>query len=257
MKKKAFPMTSKTIDNLLFVQYAPGAGGRFLIVCCTTSNRVANWLPVDLPDPVEFTTERFCNPIYSDHMKTEPKPPYSMGWFTRQYPFTRGDNLSRKQAEKLLLTDEVIANELSHNRFIPEYYGKHYFPKWFNGKVITLVNDTQSDVWLLERRKRVFYMHKNNIVHKLRYMPNFITNSHIVKQYSDQPQTEFSCTDLDSFVKEDFTERMSEGQGINITLTDYLTWEPNKIWDTVDPLVGDIERKWCTLALKTWRNFWL
>jgi len=239
------------------MQYAPGAGGRFLIVCCTTSNKVASWLPADLPDPVEYTQEKFCNPNKNQHMRTETQPPYSLSWFTRQYPFTRGDDLTHTQAEKLFLEDAIIANEVSHGRLVPTYYGKHYFPKWFTGKLITLVNDDETNAWLLERRKQVFYEYKNNKVRKLRFIPSHVTNTDVLAKYTDHPETEFDCTDIDKFVEQDYNENMSKQSGLNIMLKDYLTWHPDQIWDTVEPIVGSIDRDWCTPALKTWRKFWL
>jgi len=250
-------MTSNAIDNLLFIQYAPGAGGRFLIVCCSTSDKVASWLPSILPDPIQFTRESFCNPIKQDHMKTETPAPYKLDWYTRQYPFTRGDNLSKAKAQQLLLQENIVADEVNANRLIPMFYAKKHFPKWFSGKVISIVNDQDSKEWLLQRRKDIFYKHENNIVHKLRYIGDHIHNSDAISKYSDHPQTEFKCTNLTDFVKQDYDEDILPGPGMNINLSNYLTWEPNKIWDTISPIVGEVNREWCTPAIQEWRKYWL
>lgn len=251
-------MTSNAIDNLLFVQYSPGAGGRMFLVCCTTSNKLANWLPDELPDPIEYTRKMFCNPVKQDHMKTETQPPYKLSWFTRQPPFTRGDNLTRDQAETLFLEDPIIQNEIVNKRLIPIYYVKKYYPTWFQGKVITLVNDEYTTEWLMQRRKDVFYKVENSKVYKLRYMSEHINNSQNIKKFSDQPQTEFAQEEFNNILKQDFdVECLDPGPGININLNDYFTWDTNKLWDTVCPIVGEVDRYWSNKAIKEWRKYWL
>lgn len=246
------------LDNLLFIVYTPGAGGRILNVCASTSSNVANWIVGDLPDPVEYTQQKFCNPNKNQHLRTEPHPPYQMSWFTRQKPFTRGDDLSIDQACENLLADTTIQKEIHANKLICVPYTKPYLPKWYTSKSIALVNDVASDEWLLQRRREVFYKIENNTVYKIRFLSKFIHNSHLVNKYNDQPQTDFPIQDFEELLVEDLEQEKVKAEfDININLSDFLTCDPNQLWDTVLPLTGEVNRQWCTPALQTWRKFWI
>ncbi len=244
--------------NQLWIQYTPGAGGRFTLVCCTTANNVGNWLPDPLPDPIEYTREKFCGQDGTLHMKTETQPPYRLPWYTRQYPFTRGDDLSPQQVSDLFLQDPVAKLHLAEGKLLANPWNKTYFPNWFKGKLLSIVSDDKSHDWLMERRKQVFYKFENGKAYLLRYRPDVIHNPHMIKKYSDHPQTEYNYTDENKFVEWDYHDKISPGSGLNIMLSEILHSDPNSIWDRIDNLLGEpINRDWCTPALKTWRNRWV
>lgn len=248
------------VDKLLFIVYAPGAGGRILNVCVSTSNSVANWIVGDLPDPVEYVQKKFCNPIKDKHLGTEPHPPYRMTWFTRQLPFTRGDDLTVEQACKYLLDDNIIAEEISNNRLISIPYTKPYLPNWYTSKTIALVNDHDSNAWIQQRRREVLYKVENKIVYKLRFLADFINpvNKPLVHLYTDHPESEFPVEQLDKKLIEDFEkEKVSAKFDININISDFLTCDPDILWDTVYPIVGNVNRQWATPALLEWRKYWI
>ena len=91
-------MTSELKNNLLWIQFTPGSAGRSLLICCTTSNAVGDWIDTPLPDPVKFATERFCVADGTEHMNHEPITPYDVKWYTRNAIFDRGDKLTKQQA---------------------------------------------------------------------------------------------------------------------------------------------------------------
>ena len=244
-------------SNQLWIQYTPGAGGRFTLVCCTTAENVGNWLPDPLPDPVEYTLKKFCGEDGTLHMKTETQPPYNIPWYTRQYPFTRGDNLTPQEVTENYMQDPTAKQHLLQNKLLANPWNKTYLPDWFNGKLLTIVSDENSHKWLMERRKQVFYRFKNGKAYLLRYMPDVIHNPDRLKMFKDHPQTEYDYTDQDKFVESDYHDKMEPGKGLNITLTDVLNGDPNMIWDQIDALLEmPIDRNWCTPALNTWRNRW-
>jgi len=250
------------LDNLLFFRYSAAAGGRMLLVCCTTSDKLTSWLPDDLPDPIEYTDYHFCSKVKVKHVTVEPQPPYAMGWFTRQPPFTRGDNWSIEEATSLFLEDEIIKKEVSKGKIISSPYNKQYFPTWYNNEIINLVNDDATDKWLLQRRKEIFYLINGATFNKVRYTPKFTCKANNVNpnDFNDGPQIVFPIEDLDKEVHKDYfegNEKFKPNKGINITLSDYFTWDPNRIWDTVEPMVGELNREWATPAILHWRKYWL
>ena len=94
-------MTNYLKNKLLWIQYTPGAAGRVLLVCCTTSNAVGNWIDSPLPDPYKFARERFCVPEGTKHMAKEPTTPYDIKWYTRNVVFDRGGYLYHGRVKAL------------------------------------------------------------------------------------------------------------------------------------------------------------
>src|SRR5210317_2092828 len=158
MKKRNCLMTKNQKNNLLWVQYTPGAGGRILLICCTTCKNVGNWIDEPLPDPIKFAKERFCVLNAKDHMNNEPITPYDIKWYTRNVIFDRGDNLSKEQANEYLMACPSAKQHFNQNLLIANVWQKPYIPEWAKDeKIITIVTDEDSMPWLLERRKQVFY----------------------------------------------------------------------------------------------------
>tara|TARA_B100001093_G_scaffold373621_1_gene358598 strand:- start:5134 stop:5889 length:756 start_codon:yes stop_codon:yes gene_type:complete len=250
-------MINETKNNLFFVQFTPGAGGRFILVCCTTADNVGSWMPDPLPDPIEYTKSKFCVEQSILHMKTETQTPYDLFWFTRQYPFSRGDNLTQDEVTTHLMKDQRAVTDLNNDKLLASIWNKTYLPNWFEGKLLSIVSDDDSHAWLMQRRKEVFYKFENGKAYLMRYMPEGIHNGHMVKQFSDQPQTIFDYTNEDDFVEWDYHDKVSPGTGKNINLSDILYKDPDFIWDKIDNLLGSpINREWCTPALITWRQRW-
>ena len=64
------------------------------------------------------------------HMQKEVQPPYYLSWYTRQLPFTRGDDLSDKEAERIFKENNKQYD--IDNLFIKEaYVGKSLVMKRF------------------------------------------------------------------------------------------------------------------------------
>jgi RNAse (barnase) inhibitor barstar len=252
-------MTSVQKNNLLWVQYTPGAVGRILLICTTTSSAVGNWISDPLPDPVEFTTNHLCSRVSSDHMNNEPQTPYDISWYTRNVMFTRGDNLTTKEVYAYLQKDSRAVSDLKQGKLLANGYQKPYIPTWFkNEKLITIYNDQPSLAWLLNRRKEVFYKWFDNEVHLLRYKQESAPIRSHAKLY-DPTKHIYSYTDADKFVKQDFEkENVVPGSGLNISLSTVLSADLDSTWDLLDEyLTLPVNRHWCNIAMETWRSRWV
>ena len=51
-------------------------------------------------------------------MKTETQPPYNIPWYTRQYPFTRGDNLTPQEVTENYMQDPTAKQHLLQNKLL-------------------------------------------------------------------------------------------------------------------------------------------
>ena len=244
----------------LFVQFSCGGGGRILLSCISTSDSIGNWLPNTLPDPVEYVKAKFCATPYQ-HMKTEIKMPYDFSWFTRQLPFTRGDDLNSEQCYQLAMQDPVAKDHIEQNKKIICYWHKPYIPQWFTGNVITIYDDEETHEWLMERRTKLFYRwdEKNKIAYNLRFRPEGISNVKLLSKFSDNPQTEFSYIEKRDLVEKDYeSEKISKGPGLNISLKTLLSEDPDSIWNRIDTLLEKpIDRNWANSAINTWRKHWV
>ena len=252
-------MTSVLKNNLLWVQYTPGAAGRILLISCTTSDAVGDWIDNPLPDPDVFARKHFCVPDSADHMNNEPQTPYVTNWYTRNVIFDRGDTLTKEQVHTNLLADPLSRKHLSENKLIANVYQKPYIPDWAQDeKIITICADEESMPWLLNRRKQVFYKWQSTTVELLRYSPTGGPVYPHAKNY-DPIQYIYEYTDKDQFVSWDMQkEHITSGPGLNIKLSDLLRGDLNNIWDQIDEyLLQPIDRHWCNKLLNNWRQRWV
>lgn len=252
-------MTNAKKNNLLWVQFTPGAGGRILLICCTTSDKVGNWIDEPLPNPIKFATERFCVPNPKDHMNNEPITPYDIKWYTRNVIFNRGDNLTKEQAHEYMIECELTKKHLDHKLLIANVWQKPYIPNWAKDeKIITIVPDKDSMIWLLERRKQLFYEWFDNEVHLLRYKPGTSPISPHEKLYEPIPYI-YKYSNANEFVRQDIKkEKIISGPGLNIMLSELLYGNLENIWDSIDEYIGEpVSRDWCNKLMHTWRDRWV
>ncbi len=252
-------MTNYQKNNLLWIQFTPGSGGRSMLICCTTSKAVGNWIEEPLPDPVKFATERFCVQNATDHMNHEPITPYDIKWYTRNAIFDRGDDLTKEQAHENLLKCSLSRQHYEEKQLIANVWQKPHIPNWASDeKIITIVADELSMPWLLERRRHVFYEWFDNEVHLLRYKPTKSPIGSHSKKYTPV-EYRYPYTDADTFMRWDIEkETVTEGPGLNINLSSWLYEDLEPIWDQIDKyLTKPINRLWCNALMNTWRKRWV
>ena len=252
-------MITEQKNNLLWIQYTPGAGGRILLICCTTSDAVGNWINNPLPDPVEFALKHFCVQDSANHMHSEPQTPYVTKWYTRNVIFDRGDDLTKQQVRTYLLEDPYARKHLNENKLIANVWQKPYIPKWAQDeKIITVCVDEKSMSWLLNRRKELFYKWSKNTVELLRYSPTGGPVYPHSKNY-DPIQYIYEYTNQDEFVSLDIQkELITSGPHLNIKLSNLLNDDLEPVWNQIDDfLLKPIDRKWCNALMNTWRERWM
>ena len=250
-------MTLDIKNNQLWIQHTPGASGKLITMCCTTSTAVGNWENT-LTDPVSFTTNHFCNPDSGKHLLGEPMTPYKVGWYTRDQLFTRGDDLTPRQVREHLMQDPVATEHLNKGLLIANVYNKTYVPSWCE-KIVTIYNDSKSIDWILNRRKNILYEWHKDKVYMRRYMSTGSpVNQSIAKLYNPI-QYEYTYTNADEFVLQEFEkENVQKGPGLNIALSDILYNSADKICSQLnDYLPEPVDNQWCIPAIETWKKRWV
>jgi hypothetical protein len=188
-------------NQWIWCQYSPGAGGRMLCSMLQLSTKVHPWYN-NIRENFEEFIESKIKVNHVTHMKDEPHWPYDLFWYTRQLPFTRGDKLSIQEAERLFKEK----NRAYEEEFLTMGWAKPYFPDWFMGRAISIINDKDSLGFLKKRRDVIFYKWKDNTVYFKRFLPSDIPNSNIVSKFKDHPHTEKIFDSKDEFYKEEFYE---------------------------------------------------
>lgn len=183
----------------IWCQYTPGAGGKMLCTMLQLGTKVHSWDLLLDKDYKKYINKRIkIDP--ATHLKKEPHFPYNLDWYTRQLPFKRGDNLSSDEVNKLFLKN----NQSYSNKILVMQWCKPYIPKWFQGRVITIVNDKKSQNFLKKRRNNIFYKWKGNTVFKKRFMASSITNKHLTKVFKDNPEFKKNYESKTSFYQKEF-----------------------------------------------------
>ena len=124
--------------NWLWVQYTPGAGGKFLCTLCQLCEKVDTWDHALHTSTDQYLQTKLLMPL-TQHILHEPRFPYDLSYFTRQLPMTRGDGMTKEESVKKFY-EHNPEQTFDSNKYISLQWHKPYLPEWFDGKVITLVN---------------------------------------------------------------------------------------------------------------------
>ena len=185
-------------QDWIWCQYTPGSGGKTLLTLMQLSEKIHSWY-----DELDINFEQFVEErIMIDaevHMQKEAQPPYHLSWYTRQLPFTRGDDLSDKEVERIFKE-----NNKQYDQTLVMPWTKPYLPKWFKGKVIAIVNDPASMNFLKKRRDAIFYKWEGNTVFQKRFMPQHCANPHLATRFNDNPTYEEVFESKESFYDKEF-----------------------------------------------------
>lgn len=183
----------------IWCQYTPGAGGKMLCTMLQLSSKIHSWDKL-----VDLDFKKYVNKKIKinneTHMKNEPHFPYQLDWYTRQLPFKRGDDLSNKEVNNFFLK-----NNKSYNKnLLVMHWCKPYIPKWFKGRVLTIVNDKKSQNFLKKRRDSIFYEWQGNTVFHKRFIPNSIAHPHLTKKFKDNPTFKEEYKSKSTFYQKEF-----------------------------------------------------
>ena len=211
----------------IWCQYTPGSGGKTLLTLMQLSKKIHSWY-----DELDTNFEKFVEErIMIDpevHMQKEIQPPYDISWYTRQLPFTRGDDLSEEEAGNIFKE-----NNKQYDQTLVMPWTKPYLPKWYKGKVIAILNDPASMDFLKKRRDVIFYKWEGNTVFQKRFMPQHCANPHLATRFNDNPKYKEVFETKESFYDKEFynhpemkglTQIQTDPRVVyNINLSDLLT----------------------------------
>ena len=225
--------------EFIFIQYTGGACGKAMAVCLQTAKSVMSWsLPVT-DQLVEMHTNDHT------HIRAEPDAPYKFPWMTRTPNVTRGDNLKRHEVHKLLKQDDL----LNKGKLIVTWT-KPYLPDWYCDTVVQIVVDETSLPWLIERRKKVFYMESKEGTIEIRHDKRYATKP----EYCDLCVSDLKIDDL-AFLQTHAEMIPVNYKAYHIQLRDIIdkNWKP--VLDTLEQAAkSTIDRSWCTNYLNAWHR---
>jgi len=146
---------------VIFVRYAPGSCGTFLLTLLQTSSKVACWNPEleKLKGTTEFAEKfliwfkiKFVSDL-DNHIKHEPHHPYQLDFFSAKYP--RGNNVTESGLLKLITErkDQLFLDNIDQNKYTALRLNKTSVPKFgYGNKIINIIADNKSRRWLHRTR---------------------------------------------------------------------------------------------------------
>ena len=168
---------SNQLKKFLIIRFAPGSGGKFLSTLLQCSKSVHAWdeeLVIakkenDHHKIVRYFASKFTT-NFKDWQKNEPEIPYQTDFVSNR--FSRGDNITFEQAQKLLVNDSKYQTDFHNHGQLVLILNKSQIPAWLWGRsnVVNIVIDTKDS-------KKWF--------HRARFQKQFIkttNNSYIIKQ---------------------------------------------------------------------------
>lgn len=146
---------------LLFVRYAPGSAGNFLISILQTSNRLPCWdIQVEnskgrpqFEDCFKNWFSKCFQPDLENHIKYEPHHPYQLDFVSAKH--SRGDDLSVTEfiTELKNRQDQLFLNNIQSYQQTVMRLNKSVVPQWGLGNsIINIVVDNPSKKWFYKTR---------------------------------------------------------------------------------------------------------
>lgn len=174
--------------NWTWVSYAPGSAGKLICNLLQQSEHYDKWYHEDTKN-LQSVCKKTMPKNLQHQLRKEIRPPYKLDWYTREYPFTRGDNLTSSDVNKLIKTHNN--NVISKNVIL--HYCKPYFPKWFKGSIVQIIIDNKSVDFLRDRRDAIFFQWKSKtVVQNLNWSPKSLgtkkKSKALFKKYNDTPE---------------------------------------------------------------------
>jgi hypothetical protein len=227
------------MNEFIFIQYTGGAGGKAVGVCLQTAKSVMSWGLPNTDELVDMHTNDH------NHIRSEPDTPYKFPWMTRTPNVTRGDDLKRHEVLQFLKQDDLIG----HGKLIVTW-SKGYLPAWYNDTVIQIVVDDASLPWLIERRKKVFYVESDEGTIEVRHDKRYATKP----EYCDLCVSDLKIDDL-AFLQTHAEMIPVNNQAHHIQLQDIINKKWNPVLDTLEQAAdSELDRPWCINYLNTWHK---
>lgn len=146
---------------LVFVRYAPGSAGNFVIACLQTSRDIAHWdLEIERINQddslqaacrqakLDWFRQKFTDDL-AGHLKHEPHHPYKLDFFSAKHP--RGDDISAQEFLACLAErgDTELLGNISQGRRSILRLAKSRVPDFGRGStIVNIVIDADSRKWV-------------------------------------------------------------------------------------------------------------
>ena len=162
--------------QLLFIRYAPGACGNFLISLLQSSPQVSCWnLELQNSKHTQDFKNNFVNWFdgcftydLDDHLKREPHHPYKLDFISAKHP--RGDELSAEQFINELKTrnDTAFLESIENGLYTTLRLNKVKVPLYaYNSTIINIILDQASlPIFYKLRLKKLFGKQDNSWIKK-------------------------------------------------------------------------------------------
>lgn len=158
------------IIPLIFVRYAPGSCGTFLITLLSSSPTTACWATEieakkgckEFPDLFFAWFKKKYTTDLTQHLKHEPHHPYMLDFWSSKYP--RGDDTTVEGFIDLITqrNDAFLLQNIQQNKHTLLRLNKSVVPKFGQGNaVINIIVDSDSRKWLHRTRLIKLFGHEN------------------------------------------------------------------------------------------------
>lgn len=161
--------------KFLVVRFAPGSGGKFLSILLQCSNSVHAWDDILTQAKQESNNDKILDYVaskfttdFTNWQKLEPEVPYQTDFVSNRFP--RGDDITFKEAKKLLSTDVKYQCDYNNSGFISLILNKSQVPAWLWDRSIfvnILIDTPESKKWFYRARfAKQFIRNKNSYIIK-------------------------------------------------------------------------------------------
>ena len=156
--------------KFLIIRFAPGSGGKFLSTLFQCSDLVHTWDQELTLAKQEKNYEKIFSYIVSkfttnfkDWQKIEPEVPYQTDFVSNR--FSRGDDITFEQAQKLLINDSKYQHDFNTDGQIVLILNKSQVPQWIWGQaniVNILIDNNKSKKWFRVARLQKLFIKLSN-----------------------------------------------------------------------------------------------
>jgi hypothetical protein len=180
--------------QLLFVRYAPGACGNFLIALLQSSNQVSHWhLTVENAKKTSDFKKQYIKWFEScfthdldNHLKHEPHHPYKLDFISAKHP--RGDDLSVDEFinELKIRNDQSFLESIQNNCYTVLRLNKIKVPLYgYGSTIINIILDEQSlPIFYKLRQKKLFGKEENLWIKKEEH-PEYLKHKYYKIQFNN------------------------------------------------------------------------
>ena len=244
------------------LQYRPGAGGKMLMLCLMTIDKVAHWDP-EVETGVlthEESLSKYWNPqSIAGWVVSEPVVHWHSKFYSRSYP--RGDAISVDEYNHLMNihSDDYFKYCWKSGKIILDYLHKPQLPSWHHGSMLLKLDADKHDPYYRETLLSKLYPWDPNtkIGTSLLDHPNFQPSTSNVLKFNNQ--YEFgpfeSVTQWLEFVWSKYSTINFKITNPDLQMPDLFQFD--KIESLISSVADDLDSTYNVQALRATYEYWL